>query len=87
MVIIGISNTYLMLFLTSVYININNNITDSINIKLCVTTYKVIRLIEAQYQVLLEMKIIKVIFSLFDKLSYNTIFIDILDALFFQMKS
>lgn len=49
--------------------------------------YKIIRLIDAQYQVLLEMKIIKVIFSLSDELSYNTIFTDILDALFFQMKS
>lgn len=50
-------------------------------------TYKLIRLIEAQYQVLLEMKIRKIIFSLFDKLSYNTIFTDIFHALFFQMKS
>lgn len=68
-------------------ININNIINDSINIKLCVMIYKIIRLIDAQYQVLLEMKIIKVIFSLSDELSYNTIFTDILDALFFQMKS
>lgn len=29
----------------------------------------------------------KIIFSLFNKLSYNTIFTDILDTLFFQMKS
>lgn len=69
------------------YININNIITNSINIKLCVMTYKVIRLVEAQYQVLLETKIIKIIFALFDKLSYNTIFTDILDTLFFQMNS
>lgn len=69
------------------YININNIITNSINIKLCVMTYKVIRLVEAQYQVLLETKITKITFSLFDKLSYNTIFTDILDTLFFQMNS
>lgn len=50
-------------------------------------TYKVIRLVEAQYQVLLETKIIKIIFALFDKLSYNTIFTNILDTLFFQMNS